>query len=188
MYAPVKIILGSKSPRRLEILSDAGFEVEVVKPKIEERFPFDMNYYKVAEYLSKLKIFDIYSYLGQDDDFILCADTVVILDNKLIGKPKSLDQAFKFLKSLNGRSHDVVTGISIRKNKMQISFSELAKVHFKNLSDEEIKAYVNEFQPLDKAGAYNVQEFIGVEKVEGEFFNVMGLPLKRVQHEIKNWK
>ena len=188
MHSAVKIILGSQSPRRLEILSDAGFEVEVIKPMVEERFPFDMNYYKVAEYLSKLKIFDIYSYLGQDDDFILCADTVVILDNKIIGKPKNLDQAVKFLKLMNGKAHDVVTGVSIRKNKKQISFSEQAKVHFKNLSEEQIKSYVNEFQPLDKAGAYNVQEFIGVEKIEGEFFNVMGLPLKRVQLEIKNWK
>lgn len=188
MQKPTKIILGSQSPRRLEILSDAGFDIEIVKPKVAEHFPYDLDYYKVPEYLSKLKIFDVYSYLGEDNDFIICADTVVIFEKKLVGKPKNLDQAFKYLKAMNGKAHDVVTGVSIRKNKKQISFSEQAKVFFKELSDDEIREYVNKFNPLDKAGAYNVQEYIGVEKVIGEFFNVMGLPLKRVQQEIKNWK
>lgn len=187
MPIPSKIILGSQSPRRLEILSDAGFEVEVIKPKVDERFPYEMNYYKVAEYLSKLKLFDVYSYLGNDDDFIVCADTVVILDNKLIGKPKNREYAFKFLKAMNGRVHDVVTGVSIRKSKKQISFSEQSKVYFKTLSDDEIFHYIDKFQPYDKAGSYNVQEYIGVEKVEGEFYNVMGLPLKRVLDELKKW-
>jgi septum formation protein len=182
-----RIILGSQSPRRLEILTDAGFDVEVIKPKVDERFPYDMNYYKVPEYLSKLKLFDVYSYLGEDDDFILCADTIVILDNKMIGKPKNTDQAFKFLKAMNGRVHDVVTGVSIRKQKKQISFSEQAKVHFKALQDDQIMHYIETFQPFDKAGSYNVQEFIGVDRVEGEFYNVMGLPLKRVVDEIKKW-
>lgn len=188
MQKSSKIILGSQSPRRLEILSDAGFEIEVVKPKIEERFPYEMDYYKVPEYISKLKIFDVYSYLGEDNDFIICADTVVIFEKKIIGKPKNIEQAFKFLKAMNGKKHDVVTGVSIRKNKKQISFSEESKVFFKELTDDEIRNYVEKFQPLDKAGAYNVQEYIGVEKVIGEFFNVMGLPLKRVQQEIKSWK
>jgi septum formation protein len=187
MKNSARIILGSQSPRRLEILTDAGFDVEVIKPKVDERFPYDMNYYKVPEYLSKLKLFDVYSYLGEDDDFILCADTIVILDNKMIGKPKNTDQAFKFLKAMNGRIHDVVTGVSIRKQKKQISFSEQAKVHFKTLQDDQIMHYIETFQPFDKAGSYNVQEFIGVDRVEGEFYNVMGLPLKRVVDEIKKW-
>lgn len=182
------IILGSQSPRRLEILSDAGFDVKVVKPAVEERFPYEMNYYKVPEYLSKLKIFDVYSYLGDDEEFIICADTVVIFEQKIVGKPKNTEQAFKFLKSMNGKIHDVVTGVSMRRNKKQVSFSEQSKVQFKELTDQEIRNYVEKFHTLDKAGAYNIQEYVGVEKIEGEFFNVMGLPLKRVLHEIKNWK
>ena len=141
-----KIILGSQSPRRLEILSDAGFEIEVVKPKIAENFPFDLDYYKVPEYISKLKIFDVYSYLGEDEHFIICADTVVIFEKKLIGKPKNIEQAFKFLKAMNGKTHDVVTGVSLRKNKKQISFSEQAKVSFKELTDAEIRNYVEKFE------------------------------------------
>ena len=188
MQKPTKIILGSQSPRRLEILSDAGFDIEVVKPKVAESFPYDMDYYKVPEYLSKLKMFDVYSYLGEDEHFIVCADTVVIFEKKLIGKPKNAEQAFKILKAMNGKAHDVVTGVSIRKKLKQISFSEHAKVFFKELSDDEIRGNISEFQPFDKAGSYNVQEYIGVEKVIGEFFNVMGLPLKRLQQENKGWK
>ncbi len=183
-----KIILGSQSPRRLEILSDAGFEIEVIKPKIQENFPYNLDYYRVPEHISKLKIFDVYSYLGEDNDFIICADTVVIFEKKLIGKPKNTEQAFKFLKAMNGKMHDVVTGVSMRKNKKQISFSEQTKVYFKELKEDEILQYVEKFETLDKAGAYNIQEYIGVEKIDGEFFNVMGLPLKRVLHEIKSWK
>lgn len=183
-----RIILGSQSPRRFEILADAGFDVTVVKPEIEERFPLETETYKVAEYLSKLKIYDIYSYLGEDDDFIICADTVVIFEKKLIGKPKNPEHAFKILKSMNGKSHEVVTGVSMRKNKVQISFSEKSTVTFKELSDDEIRGYIEEFQPMDKAGAYNIQEYIGIAALEGEFYNVMGLPLKRLLHEIKHWK
>ncbi len=183
-----KIILGSQSPRRFEILADAGFDIKVIKPTVEERYPFDLDYYKVPEYISKLKIFDIYSYLGEDDDFIICADTMVIFEKRLVGKPKNADHAFKILKTMNGKPHDVVTGVSMRKNKKQISFSEITKVRFKELSDEEIKMYIDKFQPYDKAGAYNIQEYIGVDYIVGEYQNVMGLPIKRVLQEMKAWK
>ncbi|MCB0508753.1 MAG: septum formation protein Maf [Bacteroidetes bacterium] len=182
-----KIILGSKSPRRLDILEDAGFEVEVVKPNVVEQFPYNLNFHKVPEYISKLKIWDVYSYLGNDDDFIICADTVVIFNGKLLGKPRTLEQAFKYLKALNGKSHEVVTGVSMRKKKKQISFSEQAIVHFKELTTEEIIKYIEVGNPMDKAGAYNIEEYFGVEKIEGEYQNVMGLPIKRILQEIKNW-
>ncbi|HPH88689.1 MAG TPA: Maf family nucleotide pyrophosphatase [Chitinophagales bacterium] len=188
MQKPTKIILGSQSPRRFEILSDAGFDIEIVRPKVVEHFPYTMDFYQVPEYLSKLKMHDVYSYVGEDQHFIICADTVVIHDKKLVGKPKNKDIAFKYLKSMNGKVHDVITGVSIRKNKKQLSFSEHTKVHFKELKDDEIWHYVEKFETLDKAGAYNIQEYVGVEKIEGEFFNVMGLPLKRVLQEIKGWK
>ncbi len=187
MIKPTKIILGSQSPRRFEILADAGFDIEIIRPKVEERFPYDLAFSKVPEYLSKLKIHDVYTYVGDDKDFIICADTIVLFDKKLVGKPKNLDTAFRYLKAMNGKTHEVITGVSIRKNKKQISFSEHAIVYFKELTDEEIKNYVNKFSPLDKAGAYNIQEYIGVDRIEGEFQNVMGLPIKRVLQEIKNW-
>lgn len=188
MQKPDKIILGSQSPRRLEILSDAGFDVQVIAPKVAENFPFDLHYYKVPEYLSKLKMFDVYSYLGEDSELIICADTVVIFENKLIGKPKNKDHAFKTLKAMNGKVHDVVTGVSMRLNKKQVSFSEQAKVYFKELHDDDIRHYIDKFNTLDKAGAYNIQEYIGVDHIEGEFYNVMGLPIKKVLSEIRNWK
>lgn len=183
-----KIILGSQSPRRFEILSDAGFDVKVIKPTIEERFPFDMELYSIPEYISKLKIYDIYSYLGEDNDVIVCADTMVIFEKKLLGKPKNADHAFKILKTLNGKTHDVVTGVSMRKNKKQISFSEQTKVRFKELTDDEIRNYIVKFEPYDKAGSYNIQEYIGVDYIVGEFQNVMGLPIKRVIQEMKGLK
>jgi len=179
------VILGSQSPRRFEILADAGFDIKVVKPTIEERYPFTMDYYKVPEYISKLKIFDVYSYLSDDSNIIICADTMVLFDKKLVGKPKNADHAFKILKALNGKPHDVVTGVSMRKNKKQISFSEQTKVRFKELTDDEIRNYIEQFQPFDKAGSYNIQEYIGIDYIVGEYQNVMGLPIKRVLQEMK---
>jgi septum formation protein len=188
MQQSKKIILGSQSPRRFEILADAGFEVKVIKPTIAEQYPMNMNYYNVPEDISKLKIFDIYSYLGEDNDLIICADTMVIFENKLVGKPRNADHAFKILKTMNGKLHDVVTGVSMRKDKKQISFSEQARVQFKELTDNEIKHYIDKYEPYDKAGSYNIQEYIGVDHIIGEFQNVMGLPIQRVLQEIKGWK
>ena len=188
MHKSNKIILGSQSPRRFEILADAGFDIKVVKPTIEERYPFDLDYYKVPEYISKLKIFDIYSYLGEDDDVIICADTMVIFDNKLVGKPKNADHAFRILKAMNGKPHDVVTGVSMRRNKKQISFSEQTKVRFKELTDDEIKNYIDKFVPYYNTDSYYIQEYIGVDYIVGEYQNVMGLPIKRVLLEMKSLK
>lgn len=188
MLKPNKIILGSQSPRRVEILADAGFDVQIIKPKVAEHFPVEMNLYKIPEYLSKLKMFDVYSYLGEDNTMIITADTMVIFNNKLVGKPKNKEQALRFLSLMNGKQHHVVTGVTMRLNKLQISFSEQATVFFKDLSADAIQQYIDNYETLDKAGAYNIQEYNGVDHIEGEFFNVMGLPLKRVLQEIRNWK
>ncbi|HNL83960.1 MAG TPA: Maf family protein [Chitinophagales bacterium] len=185
MYTGKKIILGSQSPRRLEILRDAGFEVEIVKPKVEEKFPAGLQINKIAEYLSKLKMYDVFSFIGSDNELIICADTMVIFQNKLVGKPKNEETAFRYLKALNGQKHEVVTGVTMRYKGKQLSFTELSTVSFKHLEDDEIKKFIANNEVLDKAGAYNVQEYIGVSKVEGDFYNVMGLPLKQVLHELK---
>ena len=109
-------------------------------------------------------------------------------EKKILGKPKNIDYAFRYLNAMNGKTHEVVTGITMRKNKKQISFSETTKVHFKMLDEAQIHQYIKKYNPLDKAGAYNIQEYNGVEKIEGEFQNVMGLPIKRIIAEIKKWK
>ena len=183
-----KIILGSQSPRRFEILKDAGYDVEMISPKVSERFPYELDVYKVAEYISKLKMHDIFSFLGEDEDFIITADTVVILDRKPLGKPRTPEQAFKILKTLNARQHDVVTGVTIRKKGKQLSFSDITKVFFRELSDEQIQHFIEQNEVLDKAGAYAIQDYIGVEKFEGCYQNVMGLPMPKLQEVINNWK
>jgi septum formation protein len=182
-----RIILGSQSPRRLEILSDAGYRVEVISPKVNERFPYELDVYKVAEYISKLKMHDIFGFLGEDDDFIVTADTVVILERKPLGKPRTPEQAFKMLKMLNAKEHDVVTGVTLRKQGRQLSFSDTTKVYFKELSDEQILHFIENHEVLDKAGSYAIQEYIGVERFEGCYQNVMGLPMPKLQQVINSW-
>lgn len=179
--------MGSQSPRRKEILADAGYEVEVISPKVQERFPYEMDVYKVAEYLSKLKMHDIFSFVGEDTDFIVTADTVVILDRKPLGKPRTPEQAFKILKQLNGRQHDVVTGVTIRRNGIQKSFSDLSRVYFRELDDEAIWHYIRTHDVMDKAGSYAIQEYIGVERFEGSYRNVMGLPMEKLAEVIISW-
>lgn len=187
MQKPHRIILGSQSPRRLEILKQVGFDVQVVIPSVEENFPQELDNYKVPEFLSLLKLEKVSTDLGKTPDLIICADTVVIFNNQLLGKPKNEIQAFELLKMMNGKSHDVVTGVSMQYKDKRISFSEHAKVFFKTLQYEEIKQYIATYNTLDKAGAYNIQEYFGVERLEGEFFNVMGLPVSRVLKEIEQW-
>ena len=187
MQKPQQILLGSQSPRRLEILQQAGFEVQVFSTDIEEIFPDDLDIHRVPEYLSNLKLSAVSAVLKDAQEMIICADTVVIFDNKLIGKPINTNQSFDILKAMNGKPHEVITGVSMQYQNKRISFSEKATVFFKILSDEEIWHYIHHFNTLDKAGAYNIQEFGGVEKLEGEFFNVMGLPIKRVLAEIEVW-
>jgi septum formation protein len=182
-----KIILGSQSPRRLEILEDAGFEVEIIKPKVAESFPSSLELREIPVYLSKLKMYDINSFLGNDDEFIITADTLIIFNNRLVGKPKNIDHAIKLLTHLNNNTHEVITGVTIRKSNKQVSFLETTKVYFKNLKESEILHFVQNNEVLDKAGAYNIQEYIGVEKFEGDYTNVVGLPIKKVISTIENW-
>lgn len=183
----IRIILGSQSPRRKEILADSGYLVQVVSPKVQERFPYEMDVYKVAEYLSKLKMHDIFSYIGDDSEFIVTADTVVILDRKPLGKPRTKEQAFKLLKQLNGRQHDVVTGVTVRLSGIQKTFSDVTKVYFRDLDDDAIWNYINNHEVMDKAGSYAIQEYAGVERFEGSYRNVMGLPMEKLEELIANW-
>lgn len=187
MQKPVNVILGSQSPRRLEILQDAGFIVKVIEPKVEEVFPPQMSAELVPEFLAQLKLEAVYSAININDTLLICADTIVLFENKIIGKPVDTAQSYALLSALNGKSHQVITGVCMRYQHKQITFSETAKVFFKNLNKETIEQYINTCQTLDKAGAYNIQEYKGIDRIEGEFYNVMGLPINRVLQEIEKW-
>lgn len=184
-----KLILASNSPRRKELLAglDIPFEVRVIDG-IDESHPEGVDIYSVPEILAQRKA-AAYEGCIADDEVILTADTVVILDDQILEKPSSLENAKEMLRSLSGRSHSVVTGVCIgTKDDLNYShFSVLTEVRFKELSDEEINYYVETYRPLDKAGAYGIQEwigYIGVTGIDGSFYNVMGLPVQRIYPEL----
>lgn len=185
----MKLVLASNSPRRKELLAglDIPFEVRVIDG-IDESHPEGVDIYSIPEALAQRKAAAYEGHLA-DDEVILTADTVVILDEKILEKPSSLENAKEMLRQLSGRSHSVVTGVCIgTKEDLNYShFSVLTEVRFKELSDEEINYYVETYRPLDKAGAYGIQEwigYVGVTGIDGSFYNVMGLPVQRIYPEL----
>ena len=185
-----KILLASGSPRRRELLAmiAPGFAVAPGRD-VDESYPSDIPVEKVAEYLSKVKA-DAYIDLLADDEIIITADTVVIIDGRILGKPAGRDDAVAMLRSLSGRRHKVVTGVTVTARDRSISFDETTVVEFAPLSDDEIDAYVDTFRPYDKAGAYGIQEWIGavgIKGIEGCYYNVMGLPVHTLYHRLKEF-
>ena len=177
-----KIILGSKSPRRKYLLEQGNFQVEVRPFDVEEIYPSDLDPYKVPEFLAELKIAPVQEILG-DNDIALTADTVVILNNEILGKPKNREQAIDYIKRMSGCSHDVITGVCIQDMNKRISFSVKSIVHFAEFTMEEIKYYIDNYNPYDKAGAYGIQDWIGwtkIKSIEGSYSNIMGLPMQEV--------
>lgn len=183
------ILLASASYRRRELLSQLGVKYLLVKPsQEEERVPSDICAEEVSEYLACQKS-DAYKDL-KDNDLLITADTTVIIDDKILGKPHDYSEAFQMLKLLSGRTHVVVTGVCLRSVEKVVSFSVRTDVTFSRLDDEEIRFYVENFKPYDKAGAYGIQEWIGkvaVEGINGSFYNVMGLPVQRLYRELKKF-
>lgn len=181
----INIILASKSPRRKELLEllDIPFSIEV--REIEEIFSKDLELEKVAEYLAKLKA-SVYDSV-QKNQVVITADTVVLYKGKILGKPKNLSEAKKMLYSLSNSSHQVITGVCIKSSEKIISFSSSTTVHFKKLSEKEINYYVESYKPYDKAGSYGIQEWIGaigITKIEGSYFNVVGLPVQELYKQL----
>lgn len=176
-----KIYLASKSPRRHELLKGMGIDFDFLPLEVEENYPDELSPVQVAEYLSQLKLSPIrYDFYEKNAIFIAC-DTLVVLNNKIIGKPKGSQNAKEILRELSGNEHTVISGLSIAANGELITSHKKTKVKFKELSEEEIGYYVDKYSPLDKAGAYGIQEWIGyvaIEYVEGSFYNIMGLPTK----------
>lgn len=175
-----RVILGSGSPRRKELLAmlDIDFEVRSAGD-VDESYPADLPAEKVPLYLARKKSNAFLSRL-RENELVITADTVVICDNNVLGKPADTDEAFRMLKMLSGRKHTVVTGITVATREIQISDTAITEVEFAPLSDETIREYIDRYRLLDKAGAYGIQEWIGavaVKGINGSFYNVMGLPL-----------
>lgn len=177
----MKIVLASNSPRRRELLKglDVEFQVEVIKG-IKEGYPQDLPIEQVPQYIAKEKAA---AYNVKPDEVLLTADTIVVLGNEVMGKPKDAADAHRMLRELSGKTHHVITGVCLTTTSKQIAFSETTAVTFRELTDKEIDYYIEHYKPFDKAGAYGIQEwigYIGVSKIEGSFYNVMGLPVERV--------
>ena len=186
---PYRIILASGSPRRREILKILGFDFEVITKDVEETYPNNLQGADIPMHIAVLKAsaFDSDLQSLPDNTIIIASDTIVYIDNKVIGKPKGREDAIKMLKTLSGRCHQVLTGVCIKTKDRQRSFFAESKVWFRELSDDEIIYYVDNYRPFDKAGAYAVQEWIGaaaIAKIEGSYYNVMGLPSQMLYNEL----
>ena len=183
-----RLILASASPRRRELLAACDLDFVLAdKFECEECYPAELEADKVAEYLSQLKS-NAYPHALEEKDILLTADTVVILGDKILGKPHSEEEAVEMISSLSGATHKVVTGVTLRTAKQTISFSAESLVSLRTLEAEEVRYYVEKYRPLDKAGAYGIQEwigYIGIEGIEGSFYNVMGLPVQRLYATLK---
>lgn len=172
------IILASKSPRRSQLLKACGFEFEVKTMDVEESYPADLKTSEVAAYLARKKAQGSKS-LITDNEILITADTIVTLGETVYGKPKDYADACHILRQLSGQVHEVITGICLTSKDKEVVLSDTAKVYLKPLTDEEIDYYVKTYEPYDKAGAYAIQEWIGltkIEKIEGSYFTIMGLP------------
>ncbi len=185
-----KLILASNSPRRKELLSGLDFEYETrVIPDVDESYPDSIPLEEIAVYIAEKKASEYIKEL-KDGELLITADTVVLLENKILGKPVNEEESVSMLKALSGKTHKVITGVCLTSRQKQVSFSDFANVTFGQLNDSEINYYVSKYKPFDKAGAYGVQEWIGyvaVERIEGSYYNVMGLPVFRLYKELKNF-
>lgn len=182
-----KVILASGSPRRRELMAGLGVNYEVrILPDVDESYPDTLQGEEIPLYIAKEKA-DAYIPMMQPDELIITADTIVWLDGKVLGKPRDREDALQMLRTMSGRTHEVFTGVCITTTDWQRSFTAQTEVRFATLSEEEIAYYVDNFQPMDKAGAYGVQEwigFIGVENISGSYYNIMGLPVQKLYREL----
>ena len=188
MFDNWKITLASQSPRRKELLSGLGiqFSVEPSKDGIEA-YSASMPHFEIPEYLARHKSETFHRNLNENE-ILITADTLVFLDDTILGKPVDPDDACRMLRSLSGRSHTVITGVALRTVSDSVSFSDLSEVTFSNLSGDEIHYYVDNYNPLDKAGSYGIQDWIGlagISSIKGSYFNVMGLPTHRLYEELR---
>lgn len=181
MNLAYRLILASKSPRRQELLRSLEVDFEIRTKDVNEDFPEDLNPNLVAEFLA-IKKSEAFEALAENE-LLLTSDTTVICNGKILNKAADYNEAFGMIEMLSGKSHEVITGVCLRTKDQRIAFSETTKVTFATLTTAEIDHYIKQYKPFDKAGAYGIQEWIGmigIEKIEGDFYNVMGLPLHRL--------
>ena len=184
----MKLILASNSPRRKELLAglEYPFEVRVLKG-IDERYPKQLTGEDIPIYISAQKA-KAYLPTLAEDELLITADTVVMLEGKVLGKPHDREEAIQMLSDLSGKTHEVITGVTLATQSLQKSFASVSKVTFASLDTKDIIHYVDHYRPFDKAGAYGIQEwigYIGVTRIEGSYFNVMGLPVQRLYEELR---
>lgn len=180
------IILGSKSPRRQQLLKELGLKFSVQVIEVDEHFPEGLSMVEIPVYLAKLKA-NAFKGKLKENDLLITADTIVWLDGKVLGKPGDKLQAIEMLQMLSNQEHQVVTGVCLTSAEKQKSFYSVSNVKFKKLSEQEINFYIGHYKPYDKAGAYGIQEwigYIGITHIEGSFFNVMGLPVQKLYCEL----
>jgi septum formation protein len=183
------IILASQSPRRKQLLEQLGYSFTQKSKKTDENFSAEMPQREVAEYLSNKKAAAFESEI-QPNDLIIASDTIVLIENEILNKPADHKEAFEMISKLSGKQHEVITGVCLKSAKKTVSFSVSTTVFFKKLKEGEINYYINQYKPFDKAGAYGIQEWIGligVDKIEGSFYNVMGFPAKLVYEAIEKF-
>lgn len=184
-----KIILASQSPRRKYLLEDMGFEFEVLVKDVDESFPSDIPIEQVAEYIANKKAAAFEEELTSEN-LIITADTVVIHENKILGKPKSFAEARTMIKGLSNGQHQVISGVCLSTHEKKISFSDLSEVFISEINETEMNYYIENYSPLDKAGAYGIQEWFGhakVSKIVGSYTNIMGLPTAKLYEHLVNF-
>ncbi len=185
------IILASNSPRRKEMLENLGIPFIVkVKDTPDETYPDNLTKTEIPTYLATKKASSYIDETNTPNTLIITADTIVYCDNSVLGKPADYNEAFDMLKLLSGKAHEVITGVAITSQKRQAVFNSVTTVYFKKLTDHEIDYYIRTFKPYDKAGAYGIQEWIGmvgIEKIEGSYYNVVGLPIQKLYSELQKF-
>lgn len=184
-----RLILASRSPRRQQLLSDMGLSFDVVVKEYEEEYPANLKGEEIALYLASLKSESFRKEI-LPNEIVITADTIVWCNNEVLGKPADFKEAAKMIRALAGNTHEVITGVALLSSSKEKVFSDTTKVTFDNLTDEEIKYYINNFKPYDKAGAYGIQEWIGItacSRIEGSYFNVVGLPVQKLYKELKKF-
>ncbi|MBN1199662.1 MAG: septum formation protein Maf [Bacteroidales bacterium] len=182
-----RIVLASRSARRQYLLKELGLDFEIISTDVPEEYPDSLTPEEITLFLAEKKAESFDTARMDEKRIIIAADTIVTLDGEILGKPRNYEEALAMLKKLSGKKHDVITGVCIKSRNHKSLFHVTSQVYFKELSDEEIDYYVNNFRPYDKAGGYGIQEwigYIGIARLEGSFFNVMGLPVKEVYEEL----
>ena len=181
------LVLASRSPRRMKLLQETGIPFRLAIPlDVEEKYPDGLDKFQIPVYLAEMKS-KAYGDIP-DSEILVTADTIVWHNNQIIGKPKDPEDAFRILTALAGNMHEVITGVCVRKNYKTTSFYSHSEVYFTKLSPEEIRFYIENYKPFDKAGSYGIQDwigYVGIEKINGSYFNVMGLPVQKLYRELE---